>query len=66
MEINISLSTEFGWKQYSVADYTVWFKGYLINENIADLFQHGHDLLHKKNTSKKCMRYGEIQRSDAF
>jgi asparagine synthase (glutamine-hydrolysing) len=49
MEINISLSTEFGWKQYSVADYTVWFKGYLINGNVVDLFQDGHDLLQNKN-----------------
>ncbi len=48
MEINAWLSKEFGWKQYSVADYTVWFKGYLIDDNITDLFQYGRDLLHKK------------------
>ena len=48
MEINILFSKEFGWKQYSVADYTVWFKGYLIDDNITDLFQYGRDLLHKK------------------
>tara|TARA_B100000780_G_scaffold102373_1_gene71562 strand:+ start:17798 stop:19432 length:1635 start_codon:yes stop_codon:yes gene_type:complete len=49
MKINISLSKEFGWKQYSVAGYTVWFKGYLIDDNITDLFQYGRDLLHKKH-----------------
>lgn len=49
MKINISLKKEYGWKEYIFEDYRIWFKGYLIDNSVDNLFQFGQELLNKKN-----------------
>ncbi|MBR51924.1 MAG: hypothetical protein CMD58_05360 [Gammaproteobacteria bacterium] len=48
MNINISISKEFGWQEYIFDDYRVWFKGYLIDDCIDDFFHEGQELLNQK------------------
>jgi asparagine synthase (glutamine-hydrolysing) len=49
MEINILQSANYGWKRYRVGNYSVIFKGYLLNNKKFSIFKKIHFLLNKKN-----------------
>jgi len=52
MEIDIRLKEWYGWKNYKVENFDVWFNGYILNDSLINFFKRGLELLNNKSTKE--------------